>query len=117
MRINELELTNFRSYPKLKLELKKGVNTFIGDNGSGKTNIAESLIYLAFLSSHRVSSNQPLITLGATQAIIRAEIEKEARTLQVDLEINLNKTNRARLNQNPTPVSYTHLTLPTIYSV
>ena len=54
MRINELELTNFRSYPKLKLELKKGVNTFIGDNGSGKTNIAESLIYLAFLSSHRV---------------------------------------------------------------
>ena len=102
MRINELELTNFRSYPKLKLELKQGVNTFIGDNGSGKTNIAESLIYLAFLSSHRVSSNQPLITLGANQAIIRAEIEKEGRTLQVDLEINLNKANRARLNQNPT---------------
>ena len=102
MRITELELTNFRSYPNLKLDLKKGVNTFIGDNGSGKTNIAEALIYLAFLSSHRVSSNQPLITLGANQAIIRAEIERDSRTLQVDLEINLNKANRARLNQNPT---------------
>ena len=61
MRINKLALTNFRSYPSLELELQPGVTTFIGDNGSGKTNIAESLIYLAFLSSHRVANNAPLI--------------------------------------------------------
>jgi DNA replication and repair protein RecF len=42
MRINKLALTNFRSYPSLELELQPGVTTFIGDNGSGKTNIAES---------------------------------------------------------------------------
>jgi DNA replication and repair protein RecF len=59
------------------------------------------LIYLAYLSSHRVSSNQPLISLGAEQTIIRAEIESQGRTLQVDLEINANKANRARLNGNP----------------
>jgi DNA replication and repair protein RecF len=58
------------------------------------------LIYLAYLSSHRVSNNQPLISLGADQAIIRAEIESQDRTLQVDLEINANKANRARLNGN-----------------
>jgi recombinational DNA repair ATPase RecF len=52
VRINKLALTNFRSYNSLELELQPGVITFIGDNGSGKTNIAESLIYLAFLSSH-----------------------------------------------------------------
>ena len=102
MRINKLELTNFRSYKELSLELAPGVSTIIGDNGCGKTNIAESIIYLSFLSSHRVSNNQPLITLGSEQAIIRAEIAREDRTLQVDLEINLNKANRARLNQNPT---------------
>jgi DNA replication and repair protein RecF len=102
MRINKLELTNFRSYPSLNLELSPGVITFIGDNGSGKTNIAESLIYLAFLSSHRVANNTPLITLGSQQAVIRAEIERDQRVLQVDLEINANKANRARLNSNPT---------------
>lgn len=101
MRINQLSLTNFRSYPQLDLTFQPGATTFIGDNGSGKTNIAEAIIYLAFLSSHRVSQNQPLITLGAEQAIIRAEIAKDDRTLQVDLEINVNKANRARLNQNP----------------
>jgi len=102
VRINKLALTNFRSYNSLELELNPGVITFIGDNGSGKTNIAESLIYLAFLSSHRVSNNVPLISLGNQQAIIRAEVQREDRTLQIDLEINASKANRARINSNPT---------------
>jgi len=102
VRVTKLALTNFRSYKNLELEFAAGPTTFIGNNGSGKTNIAESLIYLAYLSSHRVSQNLPLLNLGTEQAIIRAEIERDNRTLQVDLEINASKANRARLNQNPT---------------
>jgi DNA replication and repair protein RecF len=102
VRINKLALTNFRSYNSLELELEPGVITFIGDNGSGKTNIAESLIYLSFLSSHRVANNVPLISLGNQQAIIRAEVQRDDRTLQIDLEINATKANRARINGNPT---------------
>lgn len=101
MRLHRLALTNFRSYQELDLLLQPGATTLIGDNGSGKTNIAEAVIYLSFLSSHRVSQNQPLITLGANQAVIRAEVVKEERRLQVDLEINSHKANRAQLNQNP----------------
>ena len=101
MRINSLSLKDFRSYAQLDLSFQPGATTFIGDNGSGKTNIAEAIIYLSFLSSHRVSQNQPLIRLGANQAVIRAEIERDERKLQVDLEINIQKANRARINQNP----------------
>lgn len=101
MRVTKLALTNFRSYKNLELQFAPGPTTFIGNNGSGKTNIAESLIYLAYLTSHRVANNQPLLSLGCDQAIIRAEIERDGRTLQVDLEINANKANRARLNGNP----------------
>ena len=102
MYVSKLSLNNFRSYPQLELTLNKGVNTFVGNNGAGKTNIAESLIYLSFLTSHRTSTNQPLIALGADQAVIRAEINRADRTLQIDLEINANKANRAKINQNPT---------------
>ena len=101
MRVTRLSLTNFRSYQQLELELPAGPTTFIGDNGSGKTNIAESLIYLAYLTSHRVSHNQPLVALHHDQAVIRAEIENQGRTLSVDLEINAQKANRARINGNP----------------
>jgi DNA replication and repair protein RecF len=43
-----------------------------------------------------------LISLGNQQAIIRAEVQREDRTLQIDLEINASKANRARINGNPT---------------
>lgn len=102
MYVARLSLTNFRSYPQLDLTLTPGVNTFVGNNGAGKTNIAESLIFLSFLGSHRTPTNQPLITLGSNQAIIRAEIVRGDRNLQIDLEINANKANRAKINQNPT---------------
>ena len=71
MYVSKLTLSNFRSYQNLELNLKPGVNTFIGSNGAGKTNIAESLIFLAFLSSHRTPTNQPLISLGADQVLLR----------------------------------------------
>ena len=42
MRVKRLALTNFRSYKELDLEFAPGPTTFIGNNVSGKTNIAES---------------------------------------------------------------------------
>lgn len=102
MYVSKLSLSNFRSYPQLDITLNKGVTTFVGNNGAGKTNIAESLIFLSFLTSHRTPTNQPLISLGADQAVIRAEIVRGDRNLQIDLEINANKANRAKINQNPT---------------
>lgn len=102
MRLNKLHLTNFRSYSRLDCEFPTGAIAFIGENGAGKTNIVESLIYLSFLSSHRVTTNQPLLKLGSEQAVIRTEITNNNRTLLVDLEINANKANRAKINNNPT---------------
>ena len=101
MFVSHLSLTDFRSYPTLELQLEPGQNIFIGDNGEGKTNIIESIMYLALLSSHRISSDQPLVKLGTERAYIRAKIESTERTTLVELEINTNKANRAKVNQNP----------------
>ena len=64
MFVSHLSLKDFRSYENLELALKTGQNIFIGENGEGKTNIIEALMYLALLSSHRISSDQPFIKLG-----------------------------------------------------
>ena len=101
MRVTHLSLTDFRSYSNLELSFKSGQNIFIGENGEGKTNIIESLMYLALLSSHRISSDQPLVKLGAERAYVRAKIESEDRSTLVELEINATKANRAKVNQNP----------------
>ena len=102
MFLSQLSLTNFRSYKNLDIKLEPGISVFIGRNGEGKTNIVESVLYLSFLSSHRVASDQPLIQLGNSSAYIRTTVTTPSRDILVELEINSEKANRARINQNPT---------------
>ena len=101
MHISHLSLKNFRSYEELELSLKPGITIFIGKNGEGKTNIVESVLYLAFLSSHRVSTDAPLVKLGNPSAYVRAKASNQDRDVLVELEINSDRANRARINQNP----------------
>lgn len=101
MFIKNLSLIQFRSYQNLDLNLNKGINVFLGDNGEGKTNIIESIIYLSLLSSHRVATDLPLIKLDNENAYIRAKIEDDQREHLIELEINPNKANRAKINQQP----------------
>ena len=100
MLITNLNLTNYRSYTTLDLTLDPGVSIFVGKNGEGKTNIAEAVLYLTFLSSHRASGNTPLIKLGSQSAYIRAKVKYPEREILVELEINADKANRAKVNQN-----------------
>ena len=100
MLITNLNLNNYRSYTTLDLSLDPGVSIFVGKNGEGKTNIAEAVLYLTFLSSHRASGNTPLIKLGSQSAYIRAKVKYPEREILVELEINGDKANRAKVNQN-----------------
>lgn len=97
MQLTALDLTDFRSYPRLELGFGPGITVFVGANGQGKTNIVESLWYLATLSSHRVPHDAALVHRGAQTAIIRASFRRAGRDLQVDLQITPGKANRARL--------------------
>ena len=100
MLITNLNLTNYRSYSTLDLTLDPGVSIFVGKNGEGKTNIAEAVLYLTFLSSHRATGNTPLIKLGNQSAYVRAKVKYPEREILVELEINIDKANRAKVNQN-----------------
>ena len=47
MFLKEIKLVNFRNYDKLNLSLSDGINIIYGENGQGKTNLLESIYYLA----------------------------------------------------------------------
>ncbi len=103
MWVQTLHLDNFRSYNKLHIEFVPGVNVLVGSNGQGKTNIVEAIYYLATLNSHRITSENPLVSTGKTSAVIRARINKADRAVAIDIEITPGKTNRAKLNRSPVP--------------
>jgi DNA replication and repair protein RecF len=99
MHVRRLELTDFRSYARVEVELEPGPNVLVGANGYGKTNLVEALGYVATLGSHRVATDQPLVRAGAERAIVRCAIVHDGRELLVELEIVPGKANRARLGR------------------
>ncbi|WP_328385708.1 DNA replication/repair protein RecF [Streptomyces sp. NBC_00400] len=100
MHITHLSLADFRSYARVEVPLDPGVTAFVGPNGQGKTNLVEAVGYLATLGSHRVSSDAPLVRMGAERAVIRAAVVQGERQQLVELELNPGKANRARINRS-----------------
>ncbi|MET3950656.1 DNA replication/repair protein RecF [Arthrobacter sp. UYEF36] len=100
MYLEQLSLTDFRSYAQVELSLEPGVTVLVGSNGIGKTNLMEAIGYLATLSSHRVSSDAPLLRFGTERAMIRAKLVRGEQSTVLELEINSSRANRARINRS-----------------
>ncbi|MBM7167206.1 DNA replication/repair protein RecF [Streptomyces sp. G44] len=100
MHVTHLSLADFRSYARVEVPLDPGVTAFVGPNGQGKTNLVEAVGYLATLGSHRVSSDAPLVRMGAERAVIRANVRQGERQQLIELELNPGKANRARINRS-----------------
>lgn len=79
MKISNLKLYNFRNYDNLNLEFSNKQNIIIGENGSGKTNIVESIYCLAITKSFRGSLDKILIKNGKTEMSIEGTIKDKIR--------------------------------------
>lgn len=101
--IRHISLADFRNYEHLEVSLEPGISSFVGRNGQGKTNLIEAVGYLSTLGSHRVASDAPLVRRGAERAVIRTDVVRDDRSLQVEVEITAGKANRARINKSPVP--------------
>ena len=103
MFIKHLSLAHFRNYDTCDIELQKGVNLLVGQNGQGKTNLVEAIRYLSTLSSHRVAGYLPMIQQDQPQAVIRAMASHEERDVLIELELNRDSPNKARIRKSPAP--------------
>ncbi|QVI28439.1 DNA replication/repair protein RecF [Mycolicibacterium neoaurum] len=101
MYVRHVGLTDFRSWPRVEIDLQPGHTVFVAPNGFGKTNLLEALWYSATLGSHRVSTDAPLIRAGADRAVVSTVVVNDGRELAVDLEVTTGRANKARLNRSP----------------
>ena len=103
VRVRHVSLIDVRNYANVEVSLEPGINTFVGPNGQGKTNLVEAVGYLSTLGSHRVATDAPLIRQGADRAVIRADVVRDDRSILLEIEITAGKANRARINRSPAP--------------
>lgn len=115
MIVEHLSLVDFRNYATAELTLHPGPNVLVGLNGQGKTNLAEAVVFLATLGSHRVSSDAPMVRDGQEYAIIRARLSHGERRVLVEVQLNRQGSNKARINGSPSKTNelprYAHVVL------
>lgn len=115
MIVEHLSLVDFRNYSTAELTLHRGPNVLVGRNGQGKTNLAEAVVFLATLGSHRVSSDAPMVRDGQEFAVIRARLSVGDRHVLAEMQINRQGSNKARINGSPSKTSelprYAHVVL------
>lgn len=99
MFLSKIELQNFRNYKKQTITLKKGINILVGTNGSGKTNLLESIYFLAMTKSHRTSDDTLLMNYDKDFFKIKGTLNVEK--FKTDLEIDLmNKKKILKIDNN-----------------
>ena len=95
MLLDWLELENFRSYSRLEFRPGPEVNLLVGENGSGKTNLLEAIVYLSTLRSFRRAPEDALFGRKGDEAVIRGGIT--GRVSQHEIEVLLSRTERRRI--------------------
>ncbi len=92
MIIKSLELSDYRNYDFLNINLDKGTNILYGDNAQGKTNILEAIYLSATTKSHKLSKDKEIIKFGHQEAHIRTILEKDDIETRVDMHLRSSKS-------------------------
>lgn len=101
MKINSLDLKNFRNYDILNINFDNETNIIYGDNAQGKTNILEAIYVSATTKSHRGSRDREMISFNEEESHIKAMVEKKNTSYRIDMHLKKNKTKGIAINGVP----------------
>ena len=74
MKLQSLQLYDFRNYKAASVSFHPGVNLIVGENAQGKTNLLEAVFYLSTGKSFRTARNQELIRFDAEFADLNCSL-------------------------------------------
>ncbi|MBA2333029.1 MAG: DNA replication and repair protein RecF, partial [Actinobacteria bacterium] len=98
MIVSTVSLRDFRSYPRLELELEPGLVLVTGANGAGKTNLLESLHVGTQGFSPRTRADGQLVRLGCDGARVALAGARAGRPILLELTVHPQQGKRAKLN-------------------
>ena len=96
MTLDQLHLLFFKNYDEANLSFSPGIICFIGDNGSGKTNLLDAIHYLALTKSAFTTLDSQSIKQEADFFVVKGKFSSPAldrsETIQVSLRAGQKKT-------------------------
>ena len=88
MRINEIELKDFRNYKEIKVSFNDKVNIFIGENAQGKTNLLEGIYFNALSKSFKTGRDRDVIRFGEEFCRIKTSVNYDGDDHLIEIVIN-----------------------------
>ena len=88
MRLDHIEISSFRNLDAVSLDFSPHTNALIGDNGQGKTNLAESIYLLACGKSFRTPRYRDMIGYGKKKARVTLQVSGEGLPFQLRMELD-----------------------------
>ena len=99
MKLKNLKLTNYRNCEEIILDFNKTKALIIGKNAQGKTNILESIYYLASFKSSRTSNIAELIKFDKNYFKVEADIIKSNTDINISVNYNNDKKRELKINK------------------
>lgn len=102
MLLDNIELKGFRNYDVADVDFSEGVNVFLGENAQGKTNMMESIYFLALARSHRTAKDKELIGWDKDFAKVSGLVKTARDTYPLEIVLS-KKGKKAKINHLEQP--------------
>ena len=83
MHLKSLSLVNFKNFADASMGFPSRINCFLGDNGEGKTNLLDSIFYLAFCKSYFNPADSQNIKNEENFMVVQGEFEREGEAEKI----------------------------------
>jgi DNA replication and repair protein RecF len=103
MTLDSLHLLFFKNYDEATLALSPHINCFIGENGSGKTNLLDAIHYLSMTKSAFAASDALCIKQGADFFVVKGRFSLPSTPTPDTVQCSLRVGQKKLLTHNKQP--------------
>ena len=101
MRLEHLHLVHFKNHSGADVTLGPQVNCFLGDNGSGKTNVLDAVHYLCFCKSYFNPIDAQNIAHGEPFMLVQGDFERLGTKERVSCGVQRGAKKQFKRNDKP----------------
>lgn len=102
MKLQQIEVRDFRNLERLAYQPGPGLNILLGDNAQGKTNILEAIYNLGTGASFRTTSDKNLLRYDKENYALRSFYSCNDRNIEAELTYSLQKGKIFKINSKKT---------------
>ncbi|MBE5736675.1 MAG: DNA replication/repair protein RecF [Clostridiales bacterium] len=98
MKIETIELKNYRNYDSLEVALGDKLNVIVGKNAQGKTNLLESVFLCAIGRSPRLHKDKDLINWDKDFSKVKVRVNRHIGSADIELYLFRNQNKAIKIN-------------------